>query len=105
MSFFISVLHRVNFSVYSRSLSLCPSLCPWPNWILSPQAEDSKQQETGEPGEAWRSSLARLDPEHMPRGWGQEGQPRAGVLGVDRNKPIKFPTCWKKRPFFEPADP
>lgn len=51
MSFFISALQRVNFSVYSRSVFLCPHLLPgWePHRLLPIQAGTEEPWEAGEP--------------------------------------------------------
>lgn len=50
MSFFISVLQRVNFSVYSTSVFLCPHLLPGgPHRLLPTQAGTGEPWEAGEP--------------------------------------------------------
>lgn len=83
MSFFISLLHRVNFSVYSKSVSLRPHPPP-----LAPPASLYKGWGRGSRRglvplrHAWRRRLATLTPPDMAQELGRESQPSVEVLDV-----------------------
>lgn len=83
MSFFISVLHRVNFSVDSRSIFSCPYPPPRASPVpLYKGCGQRSNRRLGTLAEVWRHSLARMTPPDMALGWVLTVSPGKVVLDV-----------------------